>query len=239
MTSAGRAGGHAHMGQEYIQDKTGAEVILRRSPRARRMTLRVSTLDGRVTLTVPRRVALPDAQAFVSERSDWIAAAKAKVAPIRQVGIGSVIPIEGVDVEIIARKSGKPALKGGALLAPYRGTAPSVQAFLKAIARERIVDQADACAAQIGTMYRRLSLRDTRSRWGSCSADGNLMLSWRLIMAPPDVLQYVVAHEVAHLREMNHSASFWSVVETLFPDHSAQRKWLRQHGPALHSYRFD
>ncbi|MEY3959547.1 MAG: hypothetical protein RIR14_200, partial [Pseudomonadota bacterium] len=81
-------------------------------------------------------------------------------------------------------------------------------------------------------------LRDTRSRWGSCTAEGALMYSWRLIMAPPPVLRYVAAHEVAHLVEMNHSPQFWAVVDRLYPGWEAQRAWLRSHGSALHGLRF-
>jgi len=90
----------------------------------------------------------------------------------------------------------------------------------------------------LGRGYQRLSLRDTRSRWGSCTADAGLMYSWRLIMAPPDVLRYVAAHEVAHLQEMNHSPAFWALVQQLYGDYRTPRGWLRQHGAGLHSYRF-
>jgi predicted metal-dependent hydrolase len=81
-------------------------------------------------------------------------------------------------------------------------------------------------------------MRDTRSRWGSCSSQGTLMYSWRLIMAPPEVLRYVAAHEVAHLAEMNHSPAFWQVVQTLYGAHHRERGWLREHGASLHKYRF-
>ena len=96
----------------------------------------------------------------------------------------------------------------------------------------------DHYAAKIGRRVTRVTLRDTRSRWGSCTAEGALMYSWRLVMAPPEVLRYVAAHEVAHLVEMNHSHRFWAVVEGLYPDWQAQRAWLHRHGGALHSLRF-
>ena len=89
---------------------------------------------------------------------------------------------------------------------------------------------------EIGRPPARISMRDTRSRWGSCSRAGNLNFSWRLVMAPENVLDYVVAHEVAHLRELNHSARFWTLVDTLCPDVKDARWWLRTHGAALHRY---
>ncbi len=92
--------------------------------------------------------------------------------------------------------------------------------------------------ALVGRPFHRLTLRDTRSRWGSCTVDGGLMYSWRLAMAPPEVLDYVAAHEVAHLVEMNHAPAFWAVVRRLVPDYAPRRAWLKQHGQRLHAYRF-
>jgi predicted metal-dependent hydrolase len=111
-------------------------------------------------------------------------------------------------------------------------------AFLRALARERLVAASDRYAAMIGRQVARVTLRDTRSRWGSCAQDGALMYSWRLIMAPASVLDYVAAHEVAHMQEMNHSAAYWAVVDRLYPGWQVQRKWLHAEGQALHQYRF-
>ncbi len=93
--------------------------------------------------------------------------------------------------------------------------------------------------ATAGRNYSRLTLRDTRSRWGSCSASGALSYSWRLILAPSEVLDYVAAHEVAHLKEMNHSSAFWDTVTRIHGPYEVQRGWLRSDGAALHRYRFD
>ena len=113
-----------------------------------------------------------------------------------------------------------------------------IATFLKQAARVHLSGACDTHARALGLSYGRISLRDTRSRWGSCSTQGNLMFSWRLIMAPPQVLDYVAAHEVAHLVEMNHSAAYWAVVARVFPDHKAPRRWLRDQGATLHRYRF-
>src|SRR5690606_4279045 len=111
-------------------------------------------------------------------------------------------------------------------------------AFLKTVARDRLATASDRYAVALGRPYGRLTLRDTRSRWGSCSAAGDLMYSWRLVMAPAEVLDYVAAHEVAHLAEMNHSPAFWDVVARLCPDYRRHRTWLRANGGALHRVRF-
>ncbi len=111
-------------------------------------------------------------------------------------------------------------------------------AFLKLRARDRLAAACDGFAASLGTHYRAIALRDTRSRWGSCTSEGNLMYSWRLVMAPPDVLDYVAAHEVAHRLEMNHSDRFWAHVERVCPDHKSHRRWLREEGTKLHAWRF-
>ena len=111
-------------------------------------------------------------------------------------------------------------------------------AYLKVLARDRLVAACDHHAGRLGHGFTKVSLRDTRSRWGSCTSDGGLMFSWRLIMAPPAVLDYVAAHEVAHLAQMNHSQAFWVVVDRLCPGYSAHRAWLREQGQSLHGYRF-
>ena len=97
----------------------------------------------------------------------------------------------------------------------------------------------DHYAAQVDRPVTAVSLRDTRSRWGSCTSEGKLMLSWRLVFAPPKVFDYVIAHEVAHLVEMNHSRAFWAIVEGLRPDYRDAKDWLKSDGPDLHRYRFD
>ncbi|MGB5557542.1 MAG: M48 family metallopeptidase, partial [Paracoccaceae bacterium] len=117
--------------------------------------------------------------------------------------------------------------------------AARIRAFLKLAARDRLNVAVDRYADLAGRRVSNITLRDTRSRWGSCTSDGRLMFSWRLIMAPPRVLDYVAAHEVAHLVEMNHSPAYWAVVRRIYPDYEVQRRWLRAHGQKLHAVRFD
>jgi predicted metal-dependent hydrolase len=216
------------------------EVNLRRSRATRRMSLRVSHLDGRVTLSIPARLPLRQARAFLDEKADWVRGhlAHRPVAP--EVGLGAVIPVEGQPVGILASGRRSPLLSGGTLLvAQNRDVGPQVAAWLRNLARARLAAACDRHAAALGRKFRRITLRDTRSRWGSCTSEGNLMFSWRLIMAPPAVLDYVAAHEAAHLVEMNHSPAFWSTVARLCPDYRTHRRWLRENGAALHQIRFD
>jgi predicted metal-dependent hydrolase len=118
-------------------------------------------------------------------------------------------------------------------------TGAQVKALFRLHARDALAAASDRYAHALGRTYARLSIRDTRSRWGSCSSQGTLMYSWRLIMAPPAVLDYVAAHEVAHLVEMNHQPAFWDVVAGICPDYATHRAWLRTHGDSLHRINFD
>lgn len=216
------------------------EIVLRRSARARRFSLRVSRVDGKVTLSLPLRTREAEAMEFVRSQEGWLRNALARMPAQAGVGLGSEIAVEGRLMRLMPGSGRGLRVEGDALLVPgdpaQAGT--RVQAWLKALARERLVAASDHYAAQIGRNVARVSLRDTRSRWGSCKVDGSLMYSWRLVMAPPAVLTYVAAHEVAHMVEMNHSHRFWAVVEKLYPGWQAQRDWLRHNGSALHALRF-
>lgn len=228
------------MGQHILPGNPPIAVTLRRSARARRISLRVSGLDGRVTLTLPPRVPERQGLDFVREKRDWLHRQLSAQEPDCLVGLGSGLPIEGTIRHLVAGDGRRILLGPGQLCVPGPADTAGarVQAWLKTRARDRLAAASDHFAAQIGRPYHRLTLRDTRSRWGSCSSSGGLMYSWRLILAPPDVLNYVAAHEVAHLAEMNHSPAFWRVVRSLVPDYETPRGWLRTHGAGLHRYRF-
>ncbi|OWU86098.1 zinc metalloprotease [Oceanicola sp. 22II-s10i] len=229
------------MGQHILPGNPPVEVNLKRSIRARRISLRVSGLDGRVTLTLPRGVSEREGLAFAREKADWLRGHLDRQAQPVSIGIGASLPVEGVDRTIRAGTGRGLRLEGDALIVPGSADTASrrIAAWLKALARDRLAEASDRHAAALGRRYTKLTLRDTRSRWGSCTADGGLMYSWRLILAPPEILDYVAAHEVAHLAEMNHSAAFWAHVDRLYGPHKAARGWLRQHGPGLHALRFD
>lgn len=216
------------------------EVALRRSARTRRFSLRVSRLDGRVTLSLPNGAREAEAMKFLVAQEGWLRAALAKMPGQATVGIGSVLPVEGRMLTLVPGTGRSPRMEDDSLLLPGDPGRAGVRAaaYLKVLARDRLVAACDLYAGRLGRPFSTLSLRDTRSRWGSCTSDGGLMFSWRLIMAPPAVLDYVAAHEVAHLAQMNHSPAFWAVVQGLCPGYGAHRAWLRGQGQALHAYRF-
>ncbi|QEE34753.1 M48 family metallopeptidase [Octadecabacter sp. SW4] len=228
------------MGRHVIGGNPPIEVTLRRSTRARRLSLRVSRLDGRVTLTLPHRVSEREGIAFVREREDWLRGHLSGITKETRPQIGGTVPFGGEDLAIVAGPVKRARMGEAALIVPDDPARVSarVEAYMKLHARDRLADASDRYAAVLGRSYGRITLRDTRSRWGSCSSTGDLMYSWRLIMAPPEVLDYVAAHEVAHLVEMNHSDAFWTVVGDIFPDHKRCRRWLRENGDRLHRVRF-
>lgn len=216
------------------------EIALRRSARARRFSLRVSRLDGRVTLSLPQSAREAEALKFLAAQEGWLRAALAKMPAQAVVGIGSQLPVEGRMLDLVAGTGRSPRMEDDSLVLPGdpARAAARAAAYLKVLARDRLSAACDLHAGRLGRQFNSLSLRDTRSRWGSCTSDGGLMFSWRLIMAPPAVLDYVAAHEVAHLAQMNHSPAFWAVVGKLCPGYSVHRAWLRGQGQALHGYRF-
>ena len=228
------------MTQHFLPGEPKIAVHLRRSARARRISLRVSRLDGKVTLTLPTRVSEREGLSFVSEKQDWIRKQVADRPDHVVVDVGISLPFQGDLLDVGTGPGRAVRIDEEHLIVPEGRGAPArrVEAFLKAQARDRLASAADDYATALGKPYTKFTLRDTRSRWGSCTSEGGLMFSWRLIMAPEEVLRYVAAHEVAHLAQMNHSPRFWALVEKLYGPHRAERQWLKAHGEKLHRYRF-
>lgn len=217
----------------------GLEVMVRRSARARRMSLRVGRSDGRVSLSMPSRMPLSEARHFVAQQADWIARHVAAAPPPRIVAVGAVLPVLGRDVGVIAGAGRSARFTGDAIsVADDARAGPRVKALFQTMARTHLAEAVDRHAEALGRRPTKLTLRDTRSRWGSCSSRGELMFSWRLVMAPQQVLDYVAAHEVAHLVHMDHSPRFWDQVAALMPDYGPRRDWLRRKGAALHAVDF-
>jgi predicted metal-dependent hydrolase len=218
------------------------EVHLKRSARARRFSLRVSRLDGKVTLSLPLRARDGEAMAFLRGHEDWLRQTLQAMpqSAARLVGIGAVLPVEGRALTLAPGTGRGIRVEGDQLLVPGNPATAGlrVAAWLKVLARDRLAGASTRYAGLVGRSYSTLAIRDTRSRWGSCSPEGRLMYSWRLILAPPAVLDYVAAHEVAHLVELNHSPAYWAVVDRIYPGWQAQRAWLRAEGQTLHRLRF-
>ena len=227
------------MAEHHLPGDPPVPLTLRRSPRARRISLRISALDGRVTLTLPKRLPEREALEFAAEKEDWIRTHLAQHPETVAVEVGACLPIDGRNRRLVAAKGKRVVLRDDEVEVPGDRPARVLQRFLRELARDRLAAASDHYATALGRPYSRITLRDTRSRWGSCSSDAALMYSWRLILAPPEVLRYVAAHEVAHLAEMNHSAAFWAKVEDLFGDYQAPRDWLKKQGSSLHRFRFD
>lgn len=231
---------HPRMDQAILDGDPPVPVLLRRSARARRLSLRVSRLDGRVTLSLPPRASERAALAFLREKESWIRANLEMLPEDRIAQIGAKLPMLGQEYEIVAGKGRVARIEGGQLVVP---PAPNMvgarlEAFLKLQAKTRLREASDKYALALNADYGRLTIRDTRSRWGSCTSEGNLMYSWRLVMAPAAVLDYVAAHEVAHRLEMNHSDRFWAHVARVCPDFATHRDCLRTEGQLLHAWRF-
>jgi len=216
------------------------EVVLRRNSRAKRFSLRVSRSDGRVALSLPVWAPEAEALAFLRAREDWVREHLDSAPPLLKAGIGANVPVFGVPRPVVVGTGRAARFADSRLEVPDGPRAgPRLKALLTAMARERLSASVAQHSATIGRVPGRMTLRDPRTRWGSCSAKGDLMFSWRLIMAPPEVLDYVAAHEVAHLVEMNHSPRFWTLCRRLCPMTDAHRTWMRAHGADLLAWRFD
>ncbi|MBM2575125.1 M48 family metallopeptidase [Jannaschia sp. Os4] len=217
---------------------TDLVVTPRVSARARRMTLRVGRTDGRVSLVVPKGMPLREAEGFVAAHADWIARQVEAAPAPRRVEVGGTLPLMGREVPVVEGAGRAARWTGAAVAVPPDRPGPRVAALCRTLARTHLLEAVDRHATALGRPFGKVTLRDTRSRWGSCTSRGDLMFSWRLILAPPEVLDYVAAHEVAHLAHMDHSARFWDCVGRLMPGYAPRRAWLRREGAALQAIDF-
>ncbi len=224
-----------HQGRDF-------PVVLRRSAQAKRLTLRVNHAKRELVLTLPERARLSDAQAFATRYSGWIAERMRALPPAVSLQPGGMVPLRGVDHHLVHRPD-----KRGTVWLEEGENGPEIHVagkpefftrrlldFLKSEAKKDLTEASLRHAASLDVTISRISLRDTTSRWGSCSSTGAISYSWRMIFAPPSVLDYLCAHEVAHRREMNHSARFWALTRQLCPQMDSAKAWLKRHGSALH-----
>jgi len=213
-----------------------ATIDWRRNVNARRITLRIDPARGQVVVTLPARAARADGLALLTQNAGWVAEKLAALPHARPFADGAGITIDGLPHRILRMPGrGGAWLEGSTLHVSGEPEflARRVTAFLRAEARRRFARQAHAKAGQAGLAISRVVVKDTYARWASCSPQGVLMFCWRLLMAPLHVQDYVVAHEVAHLRHLNHSPAFWALAEALSPHRAASDLWLEREGPGL------
>jgi predicted metal-dependent hydrolase len=215
--------------------------------RARRLTLRIDSGGRALRITIPPGLARGEVDRFLRRQQDWLEERLAKVPKRPKVRPGIKIPIRGVPHMIVhepdkrgtvtARKeAGIPMLfvHGERCHLPRR-----IADFLKRQAKKDIEALVEKHTAAIGKRAKVVRFRDTTSRWGSCTSEGTLSFSWRIMMAPPPVIDYLVAHEVAHLKQMNHGPKFWKLCEELCPDTERCKAWLKRNGGALQAIMFE
>jgi predicted metal-dependent hydrolase len=230
---------------EVVFDKSIYLVRVRRHRQARRYTLRIAAATREVILTIPPRGTMKEARAFAQKHGGWIAARLGRLPEAVRFAHGVVIPLRGLAHRITHRRTTRGTVwseldESGERLLCVAGETPHVDRrvgdFLRREAKRELEAASQRFAGELGVGVRRVAVRDQASRWGSCSTAGVLSFSWRLILAPSFVLNYLAAHEVAHLVEMNHSARFWRLVQRLCPDHERAKVWLDVHGSDLHRY---
>jgi predicted metal-dependent hydrolase len=223
-----------------LPDESSVPVNIRSSARARRILLHVGVYDGKVEIVLPPGASRYEGLGFARTQTGWIVGQLGKIGGGVPFDDGSRFPLLGEKITIRRNdnRSAIPILIERELLVGGRDDTLSdrVKRWIRARALDEIQPRAHFMGSEIGRYPARITMRDTRSRWGSCSRAGNLNFSWRLVMAPEYVLNYVIAHEVAHLRELNHSDRFWAVVNSIYDDVPRARSWLRKNGAVLHRY---
>src|SRR6188472_3612981 len=224
---------------QVIFDQAIYSVRLRRHRQARRYTLRIDAASREVVLTMPPRGSVREAKEFAQKHGGWIAARLKRLPEATPFAHGIEVPLRGEPHRIVNRRGERGTVwtetdGSGQRLLCVAGEPPHVDRrisdFLKREAQRDLDAASRGYAAQLGVAIKRISIRDQSSRWGSCSNTGVLSFSWRLIFAPPHVLDYLAAHEVAHLVELNHSARFWRLVERICPEFERAKVWLEVHG---------
>jgi predicted metal-dependent hydrolase len=221
-------------------------LTIRRDLRATRLTLRIEPGGRALRMTVPNGIPERDIHDFLARHQGWLMTKLARFRTTNELAHGGYVMFRGVShrIEATGRLRGltEAVLIDGDAVLRVGGMEESIPRriadFLKKEARLELDRLVAVHAGRIGRRVKSLTLRDTRSRWGSCSADGALSFSWRIAMAPPGVIDYLAAHEVAHLEEMNHSPAFWALCEKLCPTTEDAKRWLKRNGSLLHAVDF-
>jgi len=229
-------------GQERLLKINGRAILVRarHHRQARRIILRFDARKNCAILTLPTRTSLESGFGFAQEKAGWLARRMAVLPPLTPFDDDAVIPFRGKPLLIrhFPLAGPNPVLMDGVLHIPgdVTGLAPRVEDWLRGQALDALTQVTMQMAAAIGRAPPPVAVRDPKTRWGSCSAKGRLSFSWRLIMAPPTVLDYVAAHEVAHLLHLNHGAKFKAALAGLAENKDEAQEWLAQEGSGLHRY---
>lgn len=223
--------------------KMPSHIKIKHSPRARRVALRLDPVERVFTLVVPKGMSERKALAFAEGQESWMQEKLAALPPQIAFEHGAVISVLGRRTEICVyhepdMRVTKIALEGDVLHVRTNRNDPSARIvrFLKSFIKDELEILTREKAARIGKDIQSISVRDTKTRWGSCSADGNLSFSWRLVFAPYEAFDYVVAHEVAHLEHLNHSRAFWDLCADLSENYEEGKYWMKAHGSELMRY---
>lgn len=228
-------------GQTFdIEQELGFPIKIVKSAQARRLTLRIDEKAKLPVLTLPNRCSARKAIAFVEDHRDWIANMLAKLPPSCQFKDGDSLSFMGETCQIIHRPQDRIGVVKEADKIIVSGKAEFLHRrvidFLKKQAHEQLLELSRQKAAQIGCTVNTVVIKDTKSRWGSCSTKRNINYNWRIVLAPAEVIDYLVCHEVAHLAHQNHSQEFWNCVAGLCPDYKNGRAWLKVKGKSLYQY---
>jgi predicted metal-dependent hydrolase len=229
--------------QFIFVDNRQVSVSFRSNIRAKRMVLRLSRDSTGVTVTLPKRVSRTQALAFVEKSIPWISRQLERHTPSAVLGHGSIIPLRGIphEVQSTSTRRGLITIDPVANIISVPGDAAHLgrrlQDWLKKLAKAELMEASTRYAKVMDVDFKRISIRDQKSRWGSCSASGDLSYSWRLILAPSHILDYVAAHEVAHRQHMNHGPKFWRLVLTHCPHAQQAKQWFKLHSAELHRFK--
>ena len=208
---------------------------VRRSPRARRVRVAVDPQRG-VEVVLPKRAPMREAERAVVELRPWIdrRLREAEATRAAVAARGDTVPYLGVDLTLVAQP-GRTRVhrRGDELLIPEGDATGALERWYRRMARVEIAPRLDAAVAALGARHTGLTIRNQKTRWGSCSSTGAMSFNWRLLLAPEEVLDYVVWHEACHLLVMDHSPRFWALVERHVPGYRAPKRWLRRHGGTL------